>query len=69
MRTNLYHVISDTTEDRFGETETLEEAVRLGQSVAREGHAGEPVLIEYQGKAIRQLVFMPDGRVAEEEIR
>ena len=69
MRTNLYHIISETNEDRFGETDNFEEAIRIARSVAREGPAGDPVSIEHQGKVIRQLVLLPNGRVAEEEIR
>jgi len=69
MRTHLYHVISETSEDRFGETDSFEEAVRIARSAAREGQAGDPVSIEHRGKVIRQLVLLPDGRVAEEDIR
>jgi hypothetical protein len=68
MRTDLYHVISGTTEDRFGETDSLEDAVRIARVVARESQAGEPVSIEYRGKVIRQFVLMPGGKIAEEEI-
>ena len=66
MRTDLYHVVSETSEDRFDEAESLEEAVRVARSVARERPAGEPVSIEYRGKVIRQLVLMPDGDVKED---
>lgn len=68
MRTDLYHIISDTSEDRFGETDSFEEAVRIAQFVAREGQTRQTVLIEHQGKVIRQLVLLPDGRVAEEAL-
>jgi hypothetical protein len=66
MRTDLYHIISETSEDRFGETTNLEEAVRIARSVAREGQAGEPISVEHHGKVIRQLVLMPNGDVKEE---
>jgi hypothetical protein len=69
MRTGLYHIISETSEDRFGETTSLEDAIRIARDAAREGQTGEPVSIEYQGRVIRQLVLMPNGEVAEEEIR
>jgi hypothetical protein len=65
MRTDLYHVISEASEDRFGEAESLEQAVRLALSVVREGHTG-PVCIEYHGLVIRQLTLTPDGKVEEE---
>ena len=68
MRTDLYHVISETSEDRYGEAASFEEAVRIARSAAREGRAGEPVSIEYHGKVIRQMVLAPDGKVAEEVI-
>jgi hypothetical protein len=67
MRTNLYHVISDATEDRFGEAESLEQALRIARSIVREGHTG-PVCIEHQGLVIRQLSLTPEGKV-EEEVR
>ena len=68
MRTDLYHIISETSEDRFGETTSLEEAVSIARSLAREGQAGEPVSIEHHGKVIMQLVLTPNGKVAEEAI-
>ena len=69
MRTDLYHIISETTEDRFGETSSLEEAVSVARSLAREGQAGDPVSIEHFGKVIMQLVLTPNGKIAQEEIR
>ncbi len=65
MRTNLYHVISDATEDRFGEAESLEQALRIARSIVGEGHVGS-VGIEHQGRVIRQLIRTADGRVKEE---
>lgn len=64
-----YCIISETTEDRFDEVDSLEEAIRIARAVACESQAGDPVSIEHRGRVIRQLVLMPDGRVAEEEIR
>ena len=69
MNSNAYCIISETTEDRFDETDSLEEAIRIARAVARERQAGDPVSIEHRGRVIRQLVLMPDGRVSEEEIR
>ena len=69
MNPNAYCIISETTEDRFDEADNLEEAIRIARAVARERKAGDPVSIEHQGRVIRQLVLMPDGRVSEEEIR
>lgn len=64
MISDAYCIISETTEDRFDETDSLEEAIRIARS--RESKAGDPVSIEYQGRIIRQLVLMPNGRVEEE---
>lgn len=69
MKPNAYCIISETTEDRFDEVDSLEEAIRIARAVACESQAGDPVSIEHRGRVIRQLVLMPDGRVAEEEIR
>jgi hypothetical protein len=69
MNPNAYCIISETTEDRFDEADTLEEAVRIARSLALESQAGDPVSIEHRGRVVRQLVLMPDGSVSEEEIR
>ncbi len=69
MNPNAYCIISETTEDRFDEADSLEEALRIARTLARESQAGDPVSIEHRGKVIRQLVLMPDGRISEEEIR
>jgi hypothetical protein len=68
MRTDLYHIISESSEDRFDETGSLEDAVRLARAVARESQAGDSVCIEHRGKVIRQLVRKPDGTVEEEAL-
>lgn len=68
MRTDLYHIISETSEDRFGETTSLEEPVSVARSLARKGRTGDPVSIEHRGKVILQMVLTPNGKVAEEEI-
>jgi hypothetical protein len=60
-----YSVISEATEDRFGEAESLEEALRIARGVARESRAGDPVSIEHGGLVIRQLVLTPEGVVEE----
>jgi hypothetical protein len=68
MRTDLYHIISETTEDRFGETDSFEDAVRIARAAACESQTGGPVAIEYRGKVIRQFMLLPGGKVAEEDI-
>ena len=69
MKANTYCIISETTEDRFDETNNLEEAIRIARAVVRERQAGDPVSIEHRGRVIRQLVRRSDGSVSEEEIR
>jgi hypothetical protein len=64
----VYCIISETTEDRFDEAGSLEEAIRIARAVARERQAGDPVAIEHRGRVIRQLVLLPDGTISEEEI-
>lgn len=66
MAQALYCIISETTEDRFGEVESLDEAVRIARTVVREGRPGDPISIEYDGKVIRQFVLTAEGRVEEE---
>jgi hypothetical protein len=69
MNPNAYCIISETSEDRFDEADSLEEALCIARALARESEAGDPVSIEHRGRVIRQLVLMPDGRLSEEEIR
>ena len=66
MISDAYCIISETSEDRFDETDSLEVAIRIARSLARESQAGEPVSIEHRGRVIRQLVLKPNGRVEEE---
>jgi hypothetical protein len=68
MKPNVYCIISETTEDRFNEVDSLEDAIRIARALARESHAGDPISIEHRGRVIRQLVRMPAGSVSEEEI-
>jgi hypothetical protein len=69
MNSNAYCIISETTEDRFDEVDSLEEAIRIARALACERQAGDPVSIEHRGRVIRQLVLMADGRISDEEIR
>jgi hypothetical protein len=69
MNTKAYCIISETTEDRFDEVDSLEEAIRIARTLARESEAGDPVSIEHRGRIIWQLVLLPDGRISEEVIR
>ncbi len=68
MVSDAYCIISETTEDRFDETDSLEKAVCIARRLAREGQAGDPVCIEHRGKLIWQLALMPDGKVEVEAI-
>jgi hypothetical protein len=69
MSSNLYRIISDVTEDHFGDTDNLEDAVRIARSVVRDGPAGEPISIEHKGFVIRQVVLQDDGTVTELDTR
>jgi hypothetical protein len=68
MNANAYCVISETTEDRFEEVDSLENAIRVARAVARERPAGDAVSIEHRGRVVRELVLLADGAVEEEEI-
>jgi hypothetical protein len=68
MTRGAYHIISETTEDQYGEADSLEEALRIARGVVKESKAGDPVSIEHQGKVIRQFVLTADGKVEEEPI-
>jgi hypothetical protein len=66
MGSKPYAIVSETTEDRFDEADTLEAAVRIARSLARD--TGEPVLVEHKGRVIRHLVRQPGGGVTEQEV-
>jgi hypothetical protein len=63
-----YQITSENTEDTFGESDDLQEAISIAQKAAEQSQAGDPVNIESKGKVIRKFVLMPDGTVAEEKV-
>lgn len=65
MRNATYHIISETTEDRFDEAESRKEAIEIARGLMKESQVEEPVLIEYQGRVICQLFMTPEGQVKE----
>ena len=69
MARGTYYILSETTEDRFDEVDSLDEAIRIARGLVKEGQAGDPVSIEHNGRVIHQLVLTPDGEVEEEPIR
>ena len=69
MTRGTYFIVSDTTEDRFDETDSLDEAIRIARDLVKERETGDPILIEHNGRVIRQLVRTPQGVVEEELVR
>lgn len=69
MTPGAYYIISETTEDRFDEADSLDEALRIARGLVKEGQAESPVSIERNGRVIRQLVLTPDGKVEEAPVR
>jgi len=65
MTRGTYYIISETTEDRFDEVDSLDEAMRIARNLVKESQGGDPISIEHNGKVIRQLVLSPDGFVEE----
>ena len=64
-----FYVTNESTEDTFSATDDLQEAIRIAREVARNGQAGDLVLVESsEGKGVRQFVLTPDGTVAENEV-
>jgi hypothetical protein len=64
-----FYVVNESTEDTFGATNNLEDAIQVAWEVARQGQAGDPVsILESGGKAIKQFMLMPDGTIAEQAI-
>ena len=69
MTRGTYYIISETTEDRFDEADSLEEALRIAGELVKESQAGDPVSIEHNGRVIRQFVLTPEGEVEEEPVQ
>jgi hypothetical protein len=62
-----YYVVNESTEDTFGSSGNLEDAVRVAREVASRGQAGDLVsVIDGGGMAVRQFVRTPDGAVTEQ---
>lgn len=64
-----FYVTNESTEDTFGATDDLQEAIRIAREVAKNGQVGDLVLVESSdGKGVRQFVLTPDRTVAEKEV-
>ena len=65
MNRSLYSIVSETTEDRFDEVDSLEEALEIARGLVKESQTGDPISIEHNGRVIRQLVLTPKGEIEE----
>ena len=64
-----FYVTNESTEDTFGATDDLQEAVRIAIDVARNGPAGDLVLVESSaGNGVKQFVLTPEGTIAERDV-
>jgi hypothetical protein len=68
MARGTYAIVSETTEDRFDEVQSLDEAIRIARNLAKESQAGEPISIEHNGRVVRQFVRTPEGAVDEPSV-
>jgi hypothetical protein len=68
MTRDAYYIVSETTEDRFDEADTLEEALRIARELVKEGQADGPVSVEHCGRVIRQFVLTPAGVVEDARV-
>jgi len=66
MARGLYSIVDETSEDRFDETDSLDEALRIARDLVKEALAGGAISIEHDGKVIRQFVRNGRGEVEEE---
>lgn len=66
---NGFFVTNESTEDTFGATEDLQEAIQIAKEVAKAGEAGDLVLVESSdGKGVKQFMLTPEGIVAEKDV-
>ena len=64
-----FYITNESTEDSFGPTDDLEEAIRIAKEVAKSGQAGDLVLVESsEGKGVKQFVLTPEGTIAERDV-
>jgi hypothetical protein len=64
-----FYVTNESSEDTFGATDDLQEAIRIAKEVARTGPAGDLVLVESsEGRGVKQFVLTPEGVVAERDV-
>jgi hypothetical protein len=64
-----FYVTNESTEDTFGATDDLQEAIRIAKDVARTGQTGDLVLVESsEGKGVRQFMLTPEGTIAERDV-
>jgi len=64
-----FSIINESTEDTFGSTDNLQEAIRIAREVTRQGQSHDPVsILDSAGQAVRQYVLLPGGKVAEQPI-
>ncbi len=62
----LFYVINESTEDTLESTDNLQDAIRIAREAAKQGEAGDPVcILESGGKAVRQFILLPNGKVQE----
>ncbi len=65
---NKYHIVNETTEDRFDMVDDLGEAIRIAQEVAKTTPLNESISIEFEGFVIRQFSRTKTGEIEEQLI-
>ena len=65
MNRPVYQIVSELTEDRLDEADTLDEAVRLARGLAADAPAGDAVIVELDGRVVRRWVRAATGVVEE----
>jgi hypothetical protein len=60
-----YYIISELTEDRFDEVDTLDDAIRVARTLVKKNPMGDPISIEHNGRVVRQFVLTSNGVVEE----
>lgn len=64
-----FYVTNESTEDTFGATDDLEEAIRIAKDVATKGPPGDLVLVESSdGRGVKQFTRTEEGAIAEREV-
>lgn len=61
----MFYITDEDSEDVFGTTDTLQDAIQIAYDVTKASRIGNLVLVEQDGKGIKQFSLTLNGNVIE----